>query len=175
MGIARNCAFILWTALAVTLPAGRGNAAPPERVTVEFLAKRSESTLEARNWMWSRRYSLSTAGDIEAMRRFRILSDAALGRDLAYASSGPFTRHVFLYVYSPDRTTFSTITKAVERLKAIIEKNVTGNCKVVIEVLPRDWVYANEPDAGEAVELAALENSSPKPAPVGSGGPAPNP
>jgi hypothetical protein len=149
-------AAYLGTLMAATLLVARGVAASPEQVTVEFLSRRSESVFEARKSISSLHYILDTGGDIIVERRFRFMSDASLAQDLAYTGSRPFTRYVFLFVYTPEKTSSATITKAVDRLKAVVAKSVTGNGKVVIEVLPRDWFFVNELDEPEEAQEGQL-------------------
>jgi hypothetical protein len=78
------------------------------------------------------------------------------------------TQHLFLYVNDPERIEFSDVMRAIERLKKIVAKHVTGNCNVVIEILPRDWVFVyppDEPDEAEQAQVAGVNESEPNDAP----------
>jgi hypothetical protein len=122
---------------------------------VTLLSDRAESGFKPERGHWPLRYLLTPTGDIERTRQFGSLSDASLGRDLAYKGPGLRTQYVFLYVDRPDQTKFSDVAKAVERLKTVIAKNMTGNGKVVIEVMRRDWVLVYAPDIADSSEPAS--------------------
>jgi hypothetical protein len=95
------------------------------------------------------------------------MTDASLGRDLAYSGSAHHIRYVLLAIDDIEQTTAAHITKALERLKAVIAKNVTGNCKVVIQVFPRDWVFVTDPaEAKESDPKGAGSVSEPEPVDV---------
>jgi hypothetical protein len=150
----RTFAFVCAAAVApIFIPNVR--AAFPEHVRVEFLSRQSESAFKQRPTAWPLEYILDSRGDLWLTRRLSYVTDERLGRALKYSGSEHQTRYLFLYVNYPERTEFPAIMRTIERLKRIIAKHVTGNRKVVIEVLPRDWVYVNEP--GEPLEAAELE------------------
>jgi hypothetical protein len=147
---------------ALCLSVDDGKAAPPEHVRVEFLSIRSESAFQPGPGAWPLEYVLHSGGYIWLTRRASFMSDERLGRVLAYSGTERRTQYLFLYVNDPERTEFSDVMRAIERLKKIVAKHVTGNCTVVIEVLPRDWVFVyppDEPDEADHVQVAGVNES----------------
>jgi hypothetical protein len=147
MGITKIA--ILFSAIVWSSLMGRSIAAMPVPVTVEFIKQRSESAFKSGTGRSLVHYSLMSTGEL--WHRAHKLSDETIGREIAYSGSVQRTQRIFLSIDVPEQTTFADLTAALERLKAVIAKNVTGNCKVVIQVFPRDWIIVPEPDAAGGI------------------------
>ena len=149
MGIIKSAILLL--AIVSSLFANRTMAVVLEPVTIEFIKQRSESRFKAGPGKSLVHYSLMSTGAI--WHRARRMSDESIGRDIAYAGSARRTQYIFLSIDAPERTTFADLTAALERLKSAIERNVTGNCQVVIQVFPRDWVFVPESEIDDQDDL----------------------
>ncbi|HEY1600753.1 MAG TPA: hypothetical protein VGG64_14185 [Pirellulales bacterium] len=135
---------ILASTIACSSLVGRGLASMPVPVTVEFIKKRSESAFKSGTGKSLVHYSLISTGEIR--HRAHKLSDETIGRKIAYSGSVQRTQCIYLSIDVPEQTTFADLTAALERLKAVIAKNVTGNCNALIQAFPRDWALAPNPD-----------------------------
>jgi hypothetical protein len=172
-----NCAMrgALCAAFAFSVLVGRCLAAPPTPITVEYIKQRSEDGFHAGPCMSLTHYTLVATGDI--WQRARIMNAESIGDDLRYSGPAPLTRCVYLSVECPEQTTFAAVSTALERIKAAITKNVTGNCTVIIKVFPRDWVFEHDAiDGTQVVQDAKSGASDPGPAAAESSNPGdPNP
>jgi hypothetical protein len=79
--------LIFCVAVAGSFSVCNGDNALEQRVTVEFLSKRSESAFKPGPGKWPVTYVLDSGGSIWLMQRPRYMTDERLGRVLAYSGA----------------------------------------------------------------------------------------
>jgi hypothetical protein len=135
---------MLAIAIVAMLLAGHCAAISPAQITVKFGSERNDDAYRHGVIRFPREFVLDSLGCIEGARRFTFYSDARLADQLGFGGDEQVVWYVFLYVDAPKSTALVDVANGIERLRTALINNATGNCKVVIEVLPCFWHYANE-------------------------------
>ena len=132
-------------ALFAILLAEHSAAISLEQIAVKLVNKTNKNAYRHGTIRFPREFVLDSFGCIGGTRRLTFYSDARLAEQLALGGDEYVVRYVFLYVHDPESTPFVDVANGIERLKTALINNASGNCKVLIEVLPRYWHFENEP------------------------------